>query len=309
MGLDPYERALYVHYKRVCGENQGAYCFEATKTTAQKVKMSTGQVSEARKQLAEKGLIIVQDGRPVVVTVVNIWDLNTAYYQLEHRPDVEGWTVEQVKLWLGDVHSMNISSHNDSNIVTRSEPNLTEDNGDVHPMNVNSYSERNTIDNKNMSSNVHTVKQRIEDSLKEESNPSEESKRERAPAGKGRSRLDDKVIPAFKVYVEITDFYQITKYWRGEMARIVGDKPEDLEFWRQVVIGWTGKYQTRHNVEGMLDYYKRREIPGYQPKQKASHTNGTGYTKRTKQPPIIPASPDKQAQLGRLAAALAADDT
>lgn len=129
-----------------------------------------------------------------------------------------------------------------------------------------------------------------EDSLKEESNPSEESKRERAPAGKGRSRLDDKVIPAFKVYVEITDFYQITKYWRGEMARIVGDKPEDLEFWRQVVIGWTGKYQTRHNVEGMLDYYKRREIPGYQPKQKAN-TNGTGYTKRTKQPPIIPASP------------------
>lgn len=39
LGLDPYERALYVHYKRVCGENQGAYCYEATKTTAQKTKM------------------------------------------------------------------------------------------------------------------------------------------------------------------------------------------------------------------------------------------------------------------------------
>lgn len=146
LGLDPYERALYVHYKRVCGENQGAYCFEATRTTAGKVKMSTGQVSLARKSLAERGLIIVQaESRPVVVTVVNIWEINTSFYKLEYRPDVTDWTIEQVKIWLHDmstdVHTVNVSSHND--IDTRSP------------------SEHPPID---MSSDVHTVKQRSKDS-------------------------------------------------------------------------------------------------------------------------------------------------
>lgn len=169
MGLNPYERALYVHYKRVCGENQGAYCFEATKTTAQKTKMSAGQVSTSRQVLVERGLIIVQEGRPIVVTVVNIWEMNTGFYQLEHRPDVEGWTVEQVKLWLSDIHTVNVNSHNESNLPTRNEHSLTENSGDVHTVNVNSYSERQESHNDNMSSNVHTVKQRSKDSLDRES--------------------------------------------------------------------------------------------------------------------------------------------
>lgn len=71
--------------------------------------------------------------------------------------------------------------------------------------------------------------------------------------------------PAFKVFTEITEYYAITTHWRNEATRIVGEKPEDLEFWRKVVIGWTGKYPSKHNIEGMLDFYKRREIPGYQP--------------------------------------------
>jgi hypothetical protein len=79
------------------------------------------------------------------------------------------------------------------------------------------------------------------------------------------------VIPAYKVFTEITNYFPITNYWRNEMAAIVGELPEDLEFWRKVVIGWTGKYPSKHNVEGMLDFYKRREIPGYQ--------NGNGASK------------------------------
>ena len=99
------------------------------------------------------------------------------------------------------------------------------------------------------------------------SSPKKESDREPPPPKSQRAIT----IPAYKVFVEVTDYHAITKHWRGEMARIVGEAPDDLEFWRLVVIGWTGKYPSRHNVEGMLDYYKRREIPGY---QKAS-TNGT----------------------------------
>lgn len=157
LGLDPYERALYAHYKRVCGENQGAYCYESTRTTAGKVKMSTGQVSMARKSLAERGLVILQaETRPVVVTIVNIWELNTAFYKLEYRPDIDGWSIEQVKIWLcdmsTDVHPVNVSSHNDSDTRSPSERNLTE--GDIR-----SPGERQPID---MSSNVQDVKQRID---------------------------------------------------------------------------------------------------------------------------------------------------
>lgn len=172
LGLDPYERALYVHYKRVCGENQGAYCYEATRTTAGKVKMSAAQVSVSRRVLAERGLIIVQaETRPVVVVVVNIWEINTAFYKLEHRPDVDGWSVEQVKIWLcdmsTDVHTMNVTSHNESDTRSYSEHSLTESDA-------RSYSEHQAID---MSSDVHTVKQRIESSLIV-SSPKKESEEE-----------------------------------------------------------------------------------------------------------------------------------
>lgn len=70
-------------------------------------------------------------------------------------------------------------------------------------------------------------------------------------------------IPAMAVFFEITKYFKITKYWQMEAGRIVGDNAADLEFWRKVVIGWTGKYQTVHNIKGMLEYFERREVPGY----------------------------------------------
>lgn len=291
LGLDPYERALYVHYKRVCGENQGAYCFEATKTTAQKVKMSTGQVSEARRNLANRGLIIVQDGRPIVVTVINVWELNTQFYHLEHRPDIDGWTIEQIKLWLcdmsNDVHTVNVTSHNDIDTRSPDERNQTEDKADVHTVNERSYSERHPDD---MSNDVHTVKQRIESMNHTDSSNKRESTR---PKSKSQKPV---TIPAFKIFVEITDFYAITKYWQTEAGRIVGDKPEDLEFWRRVVIGWTGKYPTKHNIQGMLDYYQRREIPGYQ----SNGASRNGHKPTNQQPAAIPTDPAEQARLKRM---------
>lgn len=106
--------------------------------------------------------------------------------------------------------------------------------------------------------------------------PNKESKRESV---KNHTRPIE--IPSFKIFVEITEYRAITKHWQGEMARIVGDKPDDLAFWRKVVIGWTGKYPSKHNVEGMLDYYKRREIPGYN----GNRDNGAARPANKSSPP------------------------
>lgn len=184
IGLDPFERSLYVHYVRVCG-NAGSYCYETVKTTAQKLKMSDGQVSESRKNLAQKGLILVQPGRPVIVTIVDIWDLNRAYYQLENRPNIDSWTVEKIKLWLTNIHQVNVCSDNNGNVPAYSETNPPEDNKpstNIHTVNKHSPGETNQPVNNDMSSNIHTVKQRRE-SLNKDSIPGQDSKRERvAPA-------------------------------------------------------------------------------------------------------------------------------
>jgi DnaD/phage-associated family protein len=52
--LDPYEFRLLAHYKRV------GTCTEGTPTTATKCCMSTGQVSQKRQSLHNKGFIIMQ---------------------------------------------------------------------------------------------------------------------------------------------------------------------------------------------------------------------------------------------------------
>lgn len=270
LGLDPFERVLYLHYKRVCGA-YGGVCYEAVRTTAQKTKMAMGMVTKARESLQARGLITTlarkhKNDTPSIM-IVDIWDLNEAYYLEIGRPSVDGWTIEQLRQWADSVHTMNADKHNlpkrSPDEYSGSERSLYERGNDelsssehlepeippsVHPM--------NTIEhNQDERSYSETKKE----SLNQESNPSKESKRER-PAKNPRAPDS----PAFKVFTEITEYYAVNTHWRNETARIVGEKPEDLEFWRKVVIGWTGKYPSKHNIEGMLDFYKRREIPGYQ---------------------------------------------
>lgn len=161
LGLDPFERALYVHYKRTCGENPDGYSNETTETISGKLRMSTGQVSNARKSLITRGLIIATSTRPVVVKIVNIWELNRIYYQAEResRPNIDGWTVNQLKLWSSNIHTVKLSEHNECKLVSLGETNPS----DIHLVKLNG----------NMSSNIHTVKQRSKESY------SIESKRER----------------------------------------------------------------------------------------------------------------------------------
>lgn len=105
------------------------------------------------------------------------------------------------------------------------------------------------------------LKRLYKETPKESATPKNETVRQ---AVVSNGKTPPPVIPAFKIYVEVTEYYSVSKHWRFEMGKVVGDKPDDLDFWRRVVIGWTGKYATKHNVQGMLDYYKRHEIPGEQ---------------------------------------------
>jgi hypothetical protein len=45
------------------------------------------------------------------------------------------------------------------------------------------------------------------------------------------------------------------------MQEAIGDKPADLKFWGDVVLGWIAKGWNPRNISGMFDFYKRRELP------------------------------------------------
>ena len=100
LGLDPYERTLYVHYKRVCGANDGA-CWESVRTTAKKTVMGHGTVSQARRRLEKRGLITcTKSNQTVFVQMVDIWAVNMAFYLEKDRPDIRGWSIQQVSAWI-----------------------------------------------------------------------------------------------------------------------------------------------------------------------------------------------------------------
>lgn len=139
LGLDPHERALYVHYKRACGAGDCEWV-ESVRITAQRTKMSIGQTSQARNRLVERGLIrtIRKGNDGTAVRVVNIWDLNTTFYSQEHKPDIDGWTVQQLKEWCEGVHNMNTLEDKASDSEHLNEPDVSSVhnvNTGVHNMN------------------------------------------------------------------------------------------------------------------------------------------------------------------------------
>lgn len=89
LGLNPFELALYAHFKQTAGDDGGA-CWKSRATIAKEAKMSSGMVTKARQALemprAELGgrpLITVTEepskggGRPTCrVTITDIWAAN-----------------------------------------------------------------------------------------------------------------------------------------------------------------------------------------------------------------------------------------
>lgn len=90
LGLSVWAHRLYSHIKRVCGANGGT-CYQGTRKMADVCKMSMGKVSEAKKELQEVGLIIVQtfpaaERKGDEIQIVDIWSKNFAVYGDATRP-------------------------------------------------------------------------------------------------------------------------------------------------------------------------------------------------------------------------------
>jgi len=74
--LDPYEYRLLGHYVRL------TKCFESTRTTAEKCKMSIGKVAETRRTLQDKGYIKIDENKtPLHITIIDRWFENVQRYQ------------------------------------------------------------------------------------------------------------------------------------------------------------------------------------------------------------------------------------
>jgi len=61
------------------------------------------------------------------------------------------------------------------------------------------------------------------------------------------------------------------KSWWGTVVEVVGEHPENLELWGKIVRAWVGMGWNPINVVGMLEFFKRREIPairgGFRPEK------------------------------------------
>lgn len=89
LGLNPFELALYVHFKQAAGDDGGA-CWKSRATIARESGMSSGMVTKARQaleikrpELKGRALITVTEeasksgGRPTCrVTITDVWALN-----------------------------------------------------------------------------------------------------------------------------------------------------------------------------------------------------------------------------------------
>jgi hypothetical protein len=68
--------------------------------------------------------------------------------------------------------------------------------------------------------------------------------------------------PAIQAFREITHYYP-PDAWRKKVADTVGENG-GVERWRRTVEGWVGCGWNPRNVQGMLQFYRRGEIPGQQ---------------------------------------------
>src|SRR5688500_7622307 len=98
IGLNPYELALYVHFKKAAGDKGGA-CWKSRATIARESGMSSGMVTKARQalevprpELNGKPLIVVTEepsksgGKPTCrVTITDVWAVNMSKCSTSHH--------------------------------------------------------------------------------------------------------------------------------------------------------------------------------------------------------------------------------
>lgn len=86
LALSPYAVRLYLRIKRRAGETGG--CWENTRNLAAACRMSTAQVSRAKKELQAAGLIAIEQRQGAhghwpghTVTIQDVWKQNAARYE------------------------------------------------------------------------------------------------------------------------------------------------------------------------------------------------------------------------------------
>ncbi len=70
-----------------------------------------------------------------------------------------------------------------------------------------------------------------------------------------------------KNHPAVQKYREVARLWpelavQPDIARTVGEEAEDISFWAAVIRGWIGEGWNKKNTNGMLDYFRRREIPG-----------------------------------------------
>jgi hypothetical protein len=85
--------------------------------------------------------------------------------------------------------------------------------------------------------------------------------------------------PAITVFRESAKKYPQKPIWAA-IIEAVGDEPGNLTFWGQVVTRYIGTGWNPGNVLGMIDWFKRRELPGvkHEPHQQRSGNSNSGGT-------------------------------
>jgi hypothetical protein len=68
------------------------------------------------------------------------------------------------------------------------------------------------------------------------------------------------IPPAVQVYREVTNLFPAKALWEN-IERVVGQEPEKLSFWKKVVKGAVAMGWNKKNIDNMINYFKRGEVP------------------------------------------------
>lgn len=98
------------------------------------------------------------------------------------------------------------------------------------------------------------------------------------------------VVPlAVEKFREISQKYP-NKALYALIAETVGEKAEDIQFWGEVILAYIGMGWNPVNVNGMLEFYKKRVLPSKQPVRGGQHANNGKNRGRATTP--LPPPPD-----------------
>lgn len=121
--LSIYERALYLHYKRVCGASEGA-CWESVRRTAEHIGVSKSQVQRIRRELEEKELITCWPSSKgtIEVRIVDIWPLNYLWFSILKPRNGKPPGIRELRARFKQIQEQNQLDQNQSESSTNEPP-------------------------------------------------------------------------------------------------------------------------------------------------------------------------------------------